>query len=252
MEDLKYPGLINKNFIPFHPIELAQWTESIVADGNKRRYTHFYCTGVYGGISTGYTVGCCLRCVFCWVGLDRDSPFDSGNFYTPDEAFERLIRNAQKSRVRNLRISGGEPTLCREHLLPLLRLTSGTGYTFILETNGILFGHDETYVKELKSIKNVHIRVSLKAGNGNGFERRTGAQKEFFMLPFQAIEYLQKHKLRFHVACMSDTRLMPQDERSELLKHLSEIGYEGYLEEERCDPYDTTIIRLEKSGYKLF
>lgn len=252
MNTLHYPGILNKGFTPYNPIQLAHWTESIVGDGSKRRYTHFYCTGVYGGISTGYTIGCCLRCVFCWVGLDRDFPFDSGHFYGPEQAFERLIRNAEKSKVRNLRISGGEPTLCRDHLLPLLRLTSETGYTFILETNGMLFGYDESYVKELKKIKNVHIRVSLKAGNGKGFEQRTGAQREFFMLPFQAIHNLKKNKVRFHVACMSDERLMPQDERGELLKHLSDVGYDGYLEEERCDPYDTTIIRLEKAGYKIF
>jgi len=252
MDTSQYPGIIDKDFTPYNPIELAQWTESIVGKDNKRRYTNFYCTRVYGGMSTGYTIGCCLRCIFCWVGLDRDFPFNSGKFYAPEEVFERLNANAQKSRVKNLRISGGEPTLCREHLVPLLQLTSKTSYTFILETNGILFGHDESYVKELKKFKNVHIRVSLKAGNGKGFEKRTGARKEFFLLPFQAIHYLQKNKVRFHVACMSDGRLMPREERKELLEHLSEVGYEGYLEEERCDPYDTTIIRLEKVGYKLF
>lgn len=249
---IDYPGMINTDFKPFNPIELIEWTESIVGDGNKRRYKNFYCTGVYAGISTGYTVGCCLRCIFCWVDLNRDFPFDSGKFYSPEEVFERLKTNAQVSNIRKMRISGGEPTLCREHLLPLLQLVSRTDYTFILETNGILFGHNETYVKELKKLKHVHIRVSLKAGNEEGFEQRTGAQKEFFRLPFQAIQNLQKHKLKFHVACMNDERLMPKEEQKELLRHLSEIGYDGYFEEEGCDPYDTTIIRLQKADYKLF
>jgi uncharacterized Fe-S cluster-containing radical SAM superfamily protein len=247
-----YPGVIDKNFKPFNPVELAKWTESIVGDGDKRRYKNFYCTGVYSGISTGYTVGCCLRCIFCWVDLNRDFPFDSGRYYSPKEVFELLIYNAKKSGVRNLRISGGEPTLCREHLLSLLELVSTTDYTFILETNGILFGYDEMYVRELKKIKQVHIRVSLKAGNGEGFEQRTGAQKKFFGLPFQAIKNLTRHKIRFHVACMSDERLMPKEEKKDLLQRLSQIEYNGYLEEERCDPYDTTIIRLQKAGYKLF
>ncbi len=252
MKQSSYPGMINKDFTPFNPIELAQWTESIIGDGKKRCYTHFYCTGVYGGISTGYTVGCCLRCIFCWVDLNRDFPFDANSYYSPAQVFERLNYNAQKSKVRKLRISGGEPTLCREHLLSLLQLVDRADYTFILETNGILFGHDETYVKELKKFQGVHIRVSLKAGSERGFKQRTGAQEEYFWLPFQAIQYLQKNRATFHVACMTDERLMPQEERRELLQHLSEIGYNGYLEEERCDPYDTTIIRLEKAGYKLF
>jgi uncharacterized Fe-S cluster-containing radical SAM superfamily protein len=247
-----YPGLIGKKFQPFSPIKLAERTETIVGNGNKRRYTHFYCTGVYGGISTGYTVGCCLRCVYCWVDMNRDFPFDSGKYYTHSEAFENLASNAHKAKVKNLRISGAEPTLCREHLLQLLGLVNKTKYTFILETNGILLGNDETYIKALKKFKNVHIRVSLKAGSPMGFEERTGAQKKFFQLPFQAIQYLQKHKLRFHVACMSDERLMSTEERKELLKHLKTIGYTDFLEEERCDPYDTTLIRLEKAGFHLF
>jgi len=252
MEQLSYPGMIDKNTKPFNPIRLQRLTETIVGSGNKRRYTHFYCTGVYGGISTGYTVGCCLRCIFCWVDLNRDAPFDVGLFYSPEEVLDRLITSAQKSGVKKLRISGGEPTLCAEHLLSLLRLISKKDYAFILETNGVLLGNDEAYVKELRGYKNIHVRISLKAGNEKGFEERTGSQKAFFWLPFQAIRHLQRHKVTFHVACMSDERLMPHEEKSELLKHLSTIGYNGYLEEEQCDPYDTTIIRLEKAGYTFF
>jgi len=252
MEQASYPGMIDKDLTPFNPIELQRLTEAMVGRGNKRRYTHFYCTGVYGGISTGYTVGCCLRCIFCWVDLNRDTPFDAGLFYSPEEVLGRLITNAQKSRVKKLRISGGEPTLCPEHLLPLLRLIGKTDYAFILETNGMLFGNDEAYVKELRGCKNIHVRISLKAGNEKGFEERTGAQKAFFRLPFQAIRHLQTHKVTFHVACMSDERLMPHEEKRALLKHLSKIGYNDFLEEERCDPYDATIIRLEKAGYRFF
>ncbi len=252
MEQSSYPGMIDKDTTPFNPIRLQRLTEAIVGRGNKRRYTHFYCTGVYGGISTGYTVGCCLRCIFCWVDLNRDAPFDAGLFYSSEEVLDRLVTNAQKSRVKKLRISGGEPTLCPEHLLPLLRLIGKTDYAFILETNGMLFGNDEAYVKKLKESKNIHVRISLKAGTDKGFEERTGAQKEFFWFPFQAIRHLQRHKVTFHVACMSDERLMPREEKRELVKHLSTIGYNGYLEEERCDPYDTAIIRLEKVGYTFF
>lgn len=249
---ISYPGMLDKDFKPFNPLQLAQWTESIVGEGSKRRYTNFYCTGVYGGISTGYIVGCCLRCIFCWVDLNREHPFDEGKLFSSHEAFEMLKNNGQKGMVKKMRISGGEPTLRREHLLSLLELNETTKFTFILETNGILLGNDEKYVGALKKFNNVYIRVSVKAGNENGFERRSGAQKEFFWLPFQAIKYLQNHKLRFHVACMSDPRLMPDKERDDLLKNLSNIGYSGYLEEEQCDPYDTTIIRLHKAGYKIF
>jgi hypothetical protein len=38
--------------------------------------------------------------------------------------------------------------------------------------------------------------------------------------------------ISFHVACMSDPRLMPEKERNSLLKALQGIGYRNYLEEE--------------------
>ncbi len=128
----EYPRVLSKDFIPFDPVELARWTEQIVSKGDARKYTAFYCTGVYGGISTGYTVGCCLRCIFCWVDFSRDFPEKHGEFYSAEETAARLIWNAQRKRVPRLRISGGEPTLCKDHLLAVLDLVQPMGYGFIL------------------------------------------------------------------------------------------------------------------------
>lgn len=63
-----YPRCVTKGFEPFDPLWLARETERLVCRGDARQYTSFYCPGVYGGISTGYTIGCCLRCIFCqWI-----------------------------------------------------------------------------------------------------------------------------------------------------------------------------------------
>ena len=247
-----YPSFLTPQSKPFDPIKLAHQTEKIVCCGKSRKYTDFYCTGVYGGISTGYAVGCCLRCVFCWVDWSRDFPFKLGKFYSSEEVFDILIRNARKKKVLKLRISGGEPTLCQEHLISFLELINNTPYLFILETNGILFGSDPEYVEKLKKFRNIHIRVSLKAGTPEGFEKRTGAKGDFYELPFKAVENLKKAGLNFHVAAMTDRRLMPSEERNILIKKLKAIGYEDYLEEEICDPYPTSIIRLEKANFKLW
>jgi len=58
----EYPSFIIPESKPFDPLEISLQTEAIVSKSKSRKYTDFYCTGVYGGISTGYTVGCCLRC----------------------------------------------------------------------------------------------------------------------------------------------------------------------------------------------
>jgi hypothetical protein len=45
---------------------------------------------------------------------------------------------------------------------------------------------------------------------------------------------------------------MPKQERQEMIQRLAAIGYKGYLEEELCDPYDTTLLRLGQAGLKIF
>lgn len=247
-----YPRYLTPGFQTYDPLALAEETEAIVCRGSSRKYTDFYCTGVYGGISTGYTVGCCLRCVFCWVDWSRDFPQRLGEFYTPKQVFTRLVENAKKKGVSKLRISGAEPTLGKRHLLEVLDLISNTGYLFILETNGFLFGADPSYVEELKRFNNIHVRICLKAGTPQGLEERTGAKGEFYELPFKAIRELQHWGIPLHVATMSDPRLMSRGERKALLQKLKEIGYYGYLEEESCDPYPTSVARLEKAGYHIF
>lgn len=248
----EYPKFLTEGSSPFDPLELAQETEKIVCKNGSRKYTHFYCTGVYGGISTGYLVGCYLRCVFCWVEWSRDFPSQYGKFYTPQEVYQRLIANARKAGVNKLRISGGEPTIGREHLLGLLDLVNGTDYFFILETNGLLFGKDKRYIEALKKYRNLYVRVSLKAGEASGFQRRTGAQERFYDLPYLAIKNLKEVGIYFRVASMSDPRLMPEVEREAMIQKLREIGYTDYLEEERCDPYATSIARLKAAGFEVF
>jgi len=252
MKDERYLKFVKPGSKPFDPLALASQTEDIVCKDSSRRYTDFYCTGVYGGISTGYIVGCCLRCIFCWVDFSREYPWKFGSFCSPQQAFKQLEENAKKKRLKKMRISGGEPTLCRNHLIGLLDLIKGKDYFFILETNGILFGADEGYIDTLAQYKNIHIRVSLKGGTPEGFERRTGARGNFYELPYHAIKNLMKKKISFHVAAMSDSRLMSPDERNVMLEKLKEIGYGDYLEEETCDPYNHTIYRLKEAGMSIF
>jgi len=57
------------------------------------------------------------------------------------------VKIAEKRGYNMLRVSGGEPTISRDHLLQLLELVEQTRYTFILETNGILIGADKKYAQ---------------------------------------------------------------------------------------------------------
>jgi len=254
-----YPRFVTPDLEPFDPVELARETEKIVTrrgpHGLERRYEAFYATGVYGGIATGYCVGCCFRCVFCWVSWGRDYPERFGQFYSAEEAFNKLKIAAHKYGMNKLRISGAEPTLGKEHLLRLLEHIEASEFPrFILETNGILFGVDKDYVQKISKFTKPHVRVSLKAGAPEAFKKKTGAIPKAFEIPFQAIRNLLDYNVSFHVAAMSaDPRITTPKERVNLIRKLAEINQSlvTNLEEEVMDAYDTTLARLKLAGWKV-
>jgi len=254
-----YPRYIQPDSEAFDPIELVKETENIVTrngpNGQERKYESFYAAGVYGGISTGYCIGCCLRCIFCWVSWGRDYPERFGQYYSPEEAFNRLSEAAHKRNVNKLRISGAEPTLGKNHLLSLLELVEQSEFPlFILETNGILFGVDRDYVNKISRFTKTHVRISLKAGTPEDFTKKTGANPDAFEIPFQAIRNLLDYDVSFHVAAMSaDPRIMTTKERENLIKKLAEINPDLLvnLEEEVMDDYKTSLARLKLAGWKI-
>lgn len=237
---------------PFDPIALSSSLRKIICKNSTMKYTEFVRCGPYGGMSTAFSAGCCLRCIFCWVDQSRDEPEKFGKFYSPDEAFEELLKNANIKGVKRLRLSGGEPTICPDYLCRILDLIHEMDAIITVETNGIVFGVDEGYIEKLTKYKQLHIRVSLKAGTPEAFERITGADAQFFELPFTTISFLKKHKISFHVASMTDPKIMTSDERAVLLEKLKEVGYTDPVEEETCDPYPQAMRRLKDAGLSIF
>jgi uncharacterized Fe-S cluster-containing radical SAM superfamily protein len=185
----------------FNPVEMTEQTRSKVCKNDRRNYYRFRPARFYGGISTADCVGCSLRCVFCWSWREVTRPDECGNFYTPEEVARRLIAIAKRKRLRQIRISGNEPTLSRGHLMSVLALIP-KNYLFILETNGILIGSDQTYAEELSRFSNLSVRVSLKGTCEEEFSRLTGASSDGFQLQLKALEHLLEYRVNVHPACM--------------------------------------------------
>ncbi len=263
---MSYPRFLTAESKPFDPLELAKETEKIVTregpEGLERKYVDFYSVPVYRGISTGYAAGCCLRCIYCWSNWSRDFPERLGEFYSPRETAERLFEAAERGitysdywrkmipEVKKLRVSGCEPTLGKEHLLKLLEYVEQSDYPFYLETNGVLFGADRDYVEKLSRFSPfIYVRVSFKAATPEGFTVRTGAIGKYYELPFKALEHLLDEGIHARAAAMTDSKVMPKEERALLIEKLNEIDpsarYSEMLEEENIDGYDTTIKRLK-------
>lgn len=238
----------------YDPLELTKMVERIVSknknDLQLRKYYRFRGGKWYGGIATADSVGCNLRCRFCWGWKPRDNMGRYGKFYAPKEVFMRLINIAAKRNYMQLRISGGEPTISRKHLLQLLELISSTNYLFILETNGILIGAYKDYARDLSKYSNIHVRVSLKGCTPEEFTLLTGAKPGAFELQLKALKNLLDYNVSAHPAVMLS--FSSRENFRKLIEELESIDRRlvDDLESEYVFLYPHVIESLRKFGLK--
>ncbi len=230
----------------YDPVLLSKKIESIVCKGPLRKYYRFRPAGFYGGIATADCVGCCLRCRFCWALNITDRPKNVGQFYTPRQVAERLVRIARKKGFHQIRLSGNEPTLGRDHLLQVLEAIPQDLW-FILETNGILIGADPQYAKALARYPNLEVRVSLKGASPEEFRRLTAARPEAFDLQIRALEHLLEFGVSCYPAVMASfsTPKRVEDLRLRLIRLDSDFND---LEIEEVECYPRVQEELNKAG----
>jgi len=217
--------------------------------GQERKYYRFRIDRWYGGIVTGDCVGCGLFCKFCWVSDKvRYKTKAIGSFYNPRQAAERLLLLVKRSGLRQIRLSGGEPTIGRQHLISLLGELEGSGCDFILETNGILLGQDATYAEQLSKYDFLHVRVSLKGCSEEEFSKLTGAKPEDFRLQLKALENLVEMGVRCHPAVMIS--FSSKNNLNDLVKRLKAIHpiLAEEIEIEELILYPHVVERLKRYG----
>ncbi len=189
------------------PLRLAKVTEEIICrkegDTVFRRYWRFRGGRWYGGIATADCVGCNLRCKFCGPILMMFKTRKLGDFKSPKEVARILVKIARRRKYRYLRISGGEPTLCFEHLIQLISELRDYPYTFILETNGILLGAKKELADALAEFDNIHVRVSLKGADEHEFAELTMASSNFFEYQLNALRHLLDAGVSCHPAVVA-------------------------------------------------
>ena len=229
----------------FDPIRRSEQVSRLVCEGERRRYRRFRAARFYGGIATADCVGCSLRCLFCWSWPEVVHPEAVGELCSPADVARRLTSIARKKGFRQVRISGNEPTLCREHLLGVLAELP-KDLLFILETNGILLGHDASYAEALSRFSNVSARVSLKGTSEEEFSRLTGASPDGFSLQLGALENLYRRGVRVHAAAM--VSFSPQENVRALRRRLARIAPAlADLEVEELVLYGDVEDRLRKA-----
>ncbi len=217
-----------------------------------RKYYRFRPSRFYGGSAVADSLGCNLACGFCWSWRANTAMDRIGTFYTPREVAERLISIAKRCGYRIARISGGEPTLSMNHLVKVLEHLEEMGFrgTFVLETNGILLGHDPSYAKALSRFRFLHVRVSIKGCNEKEFSIITGADPKFFEYQLKALKNLLDAGVSTHPAVV--VSFCSRESLVELYNRLMEIEPElaRGMEEEYVILYPHVVELMRRRGLR--
>jgi uncharacterized Fe-S cluster-containing radical SAM superfamily protein len=232
----------------YDPVKRAEEIARIVCKRDHRKYYRFRPARFYGGIATADSVGCCLSCIFCWSWQEVVRPVAYGRFYSPEAVAGKLVNIARKKGFDHVRISGNEPTIAREHLLDVIERVPGN-ILFILETNGILIGHDETYAADLARCKNLYVRVGFKGTTKEEFSALTGSRPEGFSLQLKALENLHHAGVQVQPAVM--VSFSPADNIRAFKKRLAAIApvFE-HIEIEELILYRDVEKRLQKANMR--
>ena len=240
----------------FDPVRVAEDLEGVVCrevDGVfERSYWRFRGGKWYGGIATADCVGCNFSCVFCGPILYMTKKKISGRFFDPVSVVERLVSIASRRGYRYLRVGGGEPTICFEHLYQVLEVAQSYPFVFILETNGILLGFDRGLAERLSDFERVHIRVSIKGTSEEEFSKLTRAEGKFFQYQLRAIKYLNDANVSFHPALVASFS-RPEDVKRlrGRIKEIDPVAAEN-LEVEYIVLYRHVVESLKKHVVKFY
>ena len=231
----------------YDPVLLAKTTEKVVIDGNKRKYARLARSlRFYGGTTSATEVGCNLRCKFCFSDKPVRKPHSTGRFYTPQQVFNALKKNAEKHGHKLISASASEGTLGKQHLFELLELVDKSNFIYVLETNGMTIGHDPEFAKELSRFSNLHVRVSIKGTNKEEYVRLTGAMSSSYDLPFKALEYLMNAGVSCNV-CLSISFSSPENiKKAESRLAAIRPGLLKSLEKEHITLFPKVYQRLKK------
>lgn len=241
----------------YDPVERHRRIETLTVQkrigGDLRKYYRFRHDRWYGGIITADCAGCGLTCKFCWVRSEALlEGREGGELLTPDEVIEKILKLLKEKKSPQVRISGGEPTIGREHLFKILKELKNMRVRFILETNGILIGEDEAYAQELALYPFVHVRVSLKGCTEEEFARLTGANPVGFQLQLAALKNLLKAGVSTHPAIMLS--FSAKEAVDQLYNTIWKIDPRMHSEVEREEVilYPHVLEKLKRANLKYF
>lgn len=146
---------------------------------------------VLSGVDLHWGSTCNLKCITCWppqsssIAQELGVPISTVSVEAADNFIDYIIQN--QSTLREVYISGGEPTLIKHNLRLLQQLDKNTDCMFRVNTN-MMFDLDNLIIQELKKFSNVMFTISADSVIPERFNYiRRGASWDKFISNLNAL-----------------------------------------------------------------
>jgi radical SAM protein with 4Fe4S-binding SPASM domain len=136
------------------------------------------------GVDLHWSSICDLKCITCWSDQSSSIAKEQGKevLHTPTEQADKLIDYivANQETLKEIYLSGGEPTLIKHNLRLLKKLRRDLPFQIRVNTN-MMYEADNQIIKELQEFPNVFVTISADAMNERFNYIRRGADWNKFL-----------------------------------------------------------------------
>jgi radical SAM protein with 4Fe4S-binding SPASM domain len=155
---------------------------------------------ILNGVDLHWSSTCNLKCITCWAGQSSSIAQEMGLpiNHTPAPAAEKMINYIVDNQhtLKEIYMSGGEPTLIKHNLNLLQRLRKDLDFTIRINTN-LSFTDTNPVIEELKKFPQVLFTISADIADEKKFNYiRRGADWNIFL---KNLEMLKKFHFTWRV-----------------------------------------------------
>jgi sulfatase maturation enzyme AslB (radical SAM superfamily) len=197
-ENLKQ-DLPDQNCRACNPLEIDQLDYKFLRDLYNPMFTSvdidYNDSQAFGlsGIDLHWSSTCQLKCITCWAENSSSIAQEQGQpvRHLPQERADNTIDFilANQASLKEIYLSGGEPTLIKHNLRLLEQLRKDLNFTIRINTN-MMFDADNAIIAELKKFPKVLFTVSADAMNNRFNYIRRGADWNKFLHNLEELKKL--------------------------------------------------------------
>jgi organic radical activating enzyme len=153
------------------------------------------------GVDLHWSSICDLKCITCWapqsssIAVEQGLPILHVPTNDANQLIDRIVEN--QAHLKEIYLSGGEPTLIKHNLLLLQKLDKDINCTIRINTN-MMFKAGNQIIEELKKFSNVLFTISADAMESRYEYIRYGADWKVFLKNLELLQQVEHFKWRLN------------------------------------------------------